>query len=121
LFHVPVAAVLSVLSVVALSYLWLGGRCEALGRELKELEAERANLHRVAQHEEYRWARMCAPLSIERALRRYGIRMSWPDKDRIVRLHRSDLLGDERPAGGRPDSDEPWRDGYTWLTRTEVE
>ncbi|MDI6775108.1 MAG: hypothetical protein QME60_06910 [Verrucomicrobiota bacterium] len=91
IFPVPFAGLLAVIAAMALWYLWLGCRCEALGKELKRLEDEKAELTKRCLNEEYKWARMKSPESIDRALARHGIVMIWPRSEQIVRLTKADL------------------------------
>ena len=51
-FPAPLALVLVVAAIVALSYLWLCGRCEGLGERIKDLEARKAELERQVVNEE---------------------------------------------------------------------
>jgi len=89
-FPVPFAGVVVLLSVLGLSYVWLVGQCDALGKELKVLEKEQARLHKKYLNEEFRWTRMKSPRNMERVLRIRKIPMDWPRGDQIVVLHRSD-------------------------------
>jgi hypothetical protein len=99
LFPVPFAGVVVMASSLALAYVWLGCRCQALGRELKALENEHAELAKQYANEMYRWARKKAPANIERALARHRIAMVWPHRSRVVRLGREDIeIEDFKPA-----------------------
>ena len=88
-FPVPFAGVVVLVSVLGLSYVWLVGQCDALGKELKDLEGEQAALHKKYLNEEFRWMRMKAPRNMERILAARGIAMDWPRGDQVVVLHRS--------------------------------
>lgn len=101
-FPVPFAGAVVAIAVLALGYVWLGCRCEAIGRDIKKLETERAALMKKHQNEELRWAQLKSPRNIERALSRHNIVMTWPRRDQVVRLYDADL--DQRPSarsGGR--------------------
>lgn len=73
-------------SLICLCYLWLRGRCEALGEELKALEVRKASLRSLYLAEESRWSDLSSPAEVEGALRRHGLVMTWPDQSQIVRL-----------------------------------
>ena len=92
IFPVPIAGLLVLLSILGLAYVWLGYRCEALGRELKELETERAALRKKYLNEEYRWTQMKSLENIERVLLKHRIRMSWPHRDQVVSLPNIETL-----------------------------
>lgn len=83
---VPVAGFLVLISSFALIYVWLGCRCDSLGKEIRKLEQERVVLHKKFLNEEYRWAQMKSPRSIEKALARFNIAMTWPANSQIIRL-----------------------------------
>lgn len=83
---VKMAILILVASAMALGYIWLEIQCEALGKELKVLEAQRDALNRKCLQEESRWANMKAPGSIERALALHHLRMGWPSREQIVVL-----------------------------------
>jgi hypothetical protein len=85
-FPAPLALVLVVGALVALSYLWLCGRCEDYGRRIQELEHQKAELARLVSKEEYDWSNMTAPRSIERLLQAHNLVMTWPTEDRVIRL-----------------------------------
>jgi hypothetical protein len=95
-FPAPFAVGVLLVSCLALVYVWLGGRCEALGKELKGLETEKKELNKKLLAEEFRWARVKSPSNVEQALARHGIAMSWPRKDQIVRLSDNDMRFDQR-------------------------
>ena len=96
IFPVPFAMVVIAASTLALAYVWLGCRCEAVGRDLKALEVAEEEFRRTLVNEEYRWARLKSPENLERKLKEMGIEMTWPRPDQIVRLYRSvpDKRGD---------------------------
>jgi hypothetical protein len=94
-FPVRYAGLVVLGSVVALSYVWLGCRCESLGREIRTLEIERDQLKKELLNEESRWSKMKSPGSIEEALDKHKIVMTWPRRDQVVRL-------DNREAAGAP-------------------
>lgn len=97
---VPFAGVVVMICVLGLSYIWLVGRCEAVGRDLKKLEKEYRALEKQYLNEEFRWVRMKSPENIEKALKRHGIKMDWPRRDQIVRLRRTDVYKDRVANSG---------------------
>jgi hypothetical protein len=86
------AVVVVIAASVSLGYLWLGSRCETLGKEIKTLESTNDDLHRKCLYEESRWANMMAPREMEKALRHHNISGAWPREAQIVRLSMSDDL-----------------------------
>ncbi len=86
IFPAPFAAALTLAGVLALSYLWLCGRCESLGIQIKTLEAKKADLHNRVINEEYKWSNLKSPRNIELFLQQHNLVMTWPDESRIVRV-----------------------------------
>ena len=93
IFPAPFAGIVVVVSSLALGYVWLGCRCEALGRDLKALEQKQADLQKQHVTETFKWARKKSPRNIERALEHGGITMVWPHRTKVVRLTEDDLKG----------------------------
>ena len=90
-FPVPFAGAVIVVSVLALVYVWLGCRCESLGREIKRMESRRMELGKRYLNEEYRWTRLKSPRSLEQALERLAIPMHWPDSSQVVTVGQPDV------------------------------
>ncbi len=86
IFPAPFAGLMIMISVLALGYVWLGCRCESLGREIKDLEKEKDILTKKYLNEEYQWARLKSPRQIEKALQAHHIIMTWPRSDQIIRV-----------------------------------
>ncbi len=86
MFPVPVASLLIAFGVVAVSYLWMISRCEAIGAEIKSLEAAEAALTETFLNEELKWTRLRSPSNLERILARNGVRMNWPARGQVVLL-----------------------------------
>jgi hypothetical protein len=82
----PFAGLIVFVVVCALAYVWLDCRGEATGRLLKQAEVRQAELKKTLSNEEYKWVQTRSPANIERSLARYGIAMSWPRPDQIVRI-----------------------------------
>lgn len=97
----PLAVLLLSVPILALLYLWLGDRCEAVGRKIQELDVEYKALQKECLYEESRWIRTKSPQEITAALQRHRLNMVWPSERQIVRIYRADLLG--IPAAGKPD------------------
>ena len=91
IFPVPFAGIVVVASALALGYVWLGYQCEALGDEIKAVEARGVELNKKLLNAEYRWVRMKSPQSLEIALQRHGLKMDWPRAGQVVRLDRREL------------------------------
>lgn len=83
--------VLFVLGGCALGYLYLCGRCDALGKKISALEKQRDNLRREIVNEEFKWSNMTAPESMEKLLKKHQLTMIWPSEDSVVRLRRNPL------------------------------
>jgi len=73
--------------LLALSYVWLGCRCDSLGKDIKSLEFERTEFKKQLLNEESRWTKMKSPGNLEMALAKRGIIMTWPRQDQVIRLH----------------------------------
>lgn len=90
-FPAPLAALLVVVTVLGLSFLWLCGRCENLGRAIKALEHEITDVKVRVQSEEYKWSNLTSPERFEKILQQHELEMSWPGDERVVRLRTSSL------------------------------
>ena len=86
-FPVPFAGAILVLSSLALVYVWLGCRCESLGKEIKGVESKKSVLDKKYLNEEYRWIKMKSLSNIEKTLSKHGITMTWPRRDQVVRIY----------------------------------
>ncbi|MBU0677249.1 MAG: hypothetical protein KJ626_03960 [Verrucomicrobia bacterium] len=89
-FPTPLAGILVLAAVLALSYLWLCGRCEALGTRILELEKTQEDVHHRYLNEEFKWSVTKSRRNLRRALARHQINMVWPDERHIVRLPQPD-------------------------------
>ena len=85
-FPAPFAAILGAAALLSIGYLWLCGRCEAMGAQIKMLENRKVEVHNRALNEEYKWSNMKSPGNILALLRRYNLSMDYPDESRVVRL-----------------------------------
>lgn len=74
------------LAVLAMAYLSIFNTCENIGREIKKLEHEKAELHKRVVNEERNWATARSTPSMERLMAHHGIVMSWPEEQNIIRL-----------------------------------
>lgn len=87
---------LSVLAAaLAMVYLSLYNTCENLGRQIKKLEHERAELHKRVVNEERNWATARSIRNMEHLMETHGIVMSWPAEQNIIRLRAEES---EEPA-----------------------
>jgi hypothetical protein len=86
-FPVPFASLAVIIAVFSIAYLWLGSRCEMLGRQIKKEEAKREILLKRYLNEEYRWSRLKSPRNLERMLSHNNMNMRWPRRDQVVRLY----------------------------------
>lgn len=80
--------------VLGLTYVWIGSRCEQLGREIRVLEARQHELSNAFRQEESRWARMRSPQGLESALRRWNLDMQWPARGQVVWLPAEEAYDD---------------------------
>ena len=94
----PFAGVVVLGSLLALLYVWLGSRCDSLGRDIKALEAEKTDLKKELLNEESRWTQMKSPVSMEAALAKHHLVMTWPRRDQIVHLSASGQERDYLPT-----------------------
>ena len=92
-FPAALAMLLGGAIVVALSYLWLCGRCDSIGRRIKQFEQQKLAVERARVNEEFQWSNMTSPQNMEKLLKAHGLEMSWPAEKNVVRIHRR--LGDE--------------------------
>ena len=81
------AGLILLASVLALLYVWLGCRCEGLGKDLRTLEVRNEQLENQQRTEVLRWSRMKSPRNIEHRLAMSGIRMTYPRRDQVVRIY----------------------------------
>ena len=98
---VPFEGAVALFALLALAYVWLVCRGQALGDELLALEQKRDALSLQHQQELFKWTRMKSPQNLERALREHGIAMNWPANRQVVRLRAGDL-DDGWPAAREP-------------------
>jgi hypothetical protein len=88
IFPKSLAAVLAVMGVLALSYLWLCGRCEAMAGELKRLEERRVETRSRRANEEYKWSHLCTLKKVQAQLEAFGCPMALADERCTIRLAR---------------------------------
>lgn len=82
----PLALILLMIGLLALSYLRIHGHCEALGKRIRALEDEIVKIKKQRFNEECKWSNMKSPENMEATLRQHGLEMTWPDTDRVVHL-----------------------------------
>ncbi len=75
-----------VAAVLAAVYLGLYNTCETIGRQIKKLEGDQAELHKRVVNEERNWAMARSIGNMERLMAAHGIVMSWPEQQNIIRL-----------------------------------
>ncbi len=73
-------------AVTAIVYLALCGRCENLGRDIKEIEAERERVRVEMRTEQFKWSRLTSPRRFREILATHDLDMTWPDDRYVVRL-----------------------------------
>jgi hypothetical protein len=88
-FPTVLAGVLLAATGTSLGYLWVCGRCEDLGRRIKLLEQQKAQIERRVVNEEYKWSNMTSPQNMEKLLQAHKLEMVWPKEKSVVRIHRA--------------------------------
>lgn len=85
-FPAPLALVLGLVAVLSVTYLWLCGRCDQLGQEIKRKERALVELRRHVVNEEYKWSNLTSPQNMQRLLQAHQLVMTWPSERDVVRL-----------------------------------
>jgi hypothetical protein len=88
-YPATLAGVLVLAALLSLSYLWLRGRCESLGREISRLEDQKIALQRQRVNEEYKWSAMTSPENMQKLLKTHNLQMAWPREKSVVRIYRN--------------------------------
>lgn len=101
-FPLPMAVPLALIVAAALFFLWLDSRCEAQGVRIQRLEQQVRDAESRRLNEEFKWQTLRSPGHIERALQRHGLRMTWPDQNRLVQVAYDPDFG--RPGVDRPEA-----------------
>ena len=78
--------VLVLCAAIGFMYLHLHGTCEALGRDIKRLEVERAELRKQVGLEEHNWEAARSIRHMDQLMAQHGIVMSFPEERDIIRL-----------------------------------
>ena len=86
IFPAPLAGILGAVAMIALCYLWLCSRCEALGSQLQTLEDNRRAAHQRRVNEECKWSNAKSPGNILALLQEKHLSMNYPEESRVVRL-----------------------------------
>lgn len=86
IFPAPLALVLGLVAALSVTYLWLCGRCEQLGQEIKRKERALVELRRHVVNEEYKWSNLTSPQNMQRLLQAHQLVMTWPSERDVVRL-----------------------------------
>lgn len=102
LFPIPLAIVLSLAAVLSLGYLWLCGRCEAMGGDIRRLERRQEALRRQVVNEEFKWSNLTSLRSIERALAQFDLPLRWPTDRQVIHLSRPLRAVELTAAPGAP-------------------
>ena len=84
--HAPTIALITVFATVLLCYLWLCGRCEDLGKNIKRLEQDLERQRRMVLTEEFNWSTMKSQTEIRKYLHKQRLVMDWPDEAHVVRI-----------------------------------
>ena len=92
-FPVVLANVLVLVAVLGLSYMWLCSCCDALGRDIKKLEAELSAAQKRCNNEQMRWEVMTSPSNLRRAIQQNGLNMKMPTEAQIVKVGYYEVAG----------------------------
>jgi hypothetical protein len=92
------AVVLFVAGTLALSYLWLDARCNALGRRIKSLEQQKVALQRQVANEEFKWSNLTTFENMVKLLQQHNLVMEWPKEKSVVRVRRPESVALDRKA-----------------------
>lgn len=95
--------------LIAFAYLWLLGQCDALGREIKQLEDQKAEIRKRVLNEEYRLANMKTPENIDRLLKQFGLVMGLPEPGQVVVVRERDGARPVQVAAGARVASAGWR------------
>lgn len=90
-FPTSVAFVLTLVTILAFAYLWLGNRCDVLGQRILSLEALAEELQRQILCEESKWSQLKSPQNIERLIAQFDLQLVWPGERYTVRVRRPEL------------------------------
>ena len=85
----PLVGILVTVAMLSLAYLWLCGRCDALGKEITRLEKKVAERHGRRLNEEYKWSNMKSPGNMERLLKKHNLVMTLPNEADVIRVRAS--------------------------------
>ena len=85
----------ALVAALAMVYLSLYNTCESIGRQIKKMESEQAELHKRVVNEERNWATARSIRNMEQLMENHGIVMSWPAEQNIIRLRAEES---EEPA-----------------------
>jgi len=85
-FPVLLANILVLVAVLGLSYMWLCSQCDALGKEIKEKEAELAVAKKEFANEQKQWTSITSPINLKRAIKKHRLDMVMPRENQIVRV-----------------------------------
>ena len=75
-----------VAAVLAGIYLGLFNACETIGRQIKKLEYDQAELRKRVVNEERNWAMARSIGNMERLMAAHNIVMTWPAQPNIIRM-----------------------------------
>jgi hypothetical protein len=94
----PMVGILTLLVVLALGYVWLACRCQALGRDIQKLEQGHEDLMKRCRNEDAKWIQIRSRQNLQAALARHGIVMSWPSSAQIIRMKEAEVYGERWDA-----------------------
>lgn len=82
----PALLVVILASVMAITYISVGARCETLGKEVARLEKEIDAKRKVLGNEQSKWQRLKSEANVKQALKAFSLDMSWPRQHQILHL-----------------------------------
>lgn len=78
---------LVILVLVALAYVWLGGRCKMIGKDITDLEMKKEELSKRYAYELYHWTQLQSPRNMEKALAKWKLNLVWPSSSQIQQIN----------------------------------
>jgi uncharacterized protein HemX len=86
IFPASLVAVLAIVGILGVSYLFIDNLCENKGNEIKRLEAKNEQLSKDISQETRTWARLTSYESICAQLKRFDLIMAYPKDSQVVRV-----------------------------------
>lgn len=98
-FPTVLANVLVLVAVIGLSYMWLCSRCDALGKEIKQKEAELNAANKQLEKVIERWSAITSPPNLRKAIKEHRLDMAMAGGSQTIEVgpwdytHRTAMIG----------------------------